>query len=382
MVKTSEYQGKNLEDNQIEQKQHQYALLMEHENSHLPSTIGNARKEHSTEENEKKNNNIRDDNLVQFQRSGADLPVLGINQNNQKAGETRFETQVNENTGAATMGAHSQQPHKVNEQQKTKVLADDVIELLDDDTETVVQQSQQPRMATGAIVTSGVKRSRPTEINANHNTKPIVPGSTLQGYQSHSNQYVHSNNQRVQPSGLQTAANANMIRRRDVSSEPQYISLPADHIPTWEHPLPPLVRPSQAYTNGYKHFELSLLNVSEFTITGLPVTLDGRPSSVLGFRKIVKEVSRGHGKAIFERDNPKQNTDNLTNSSSSFNAGQYSSHGEDANPDGGKWRIPLVRSNNEYFLFNLCSFYGPYNSDCVASFLGCLSCFLFVPSKR
>jgi hypothetical protein len=64
-----------------------------------------------------------------------------------------------------------------------------------------------------------------------------------------------------------------------------------------------------------------LLNLSEFTITGLPVGFLGRPSSVLGFRKVIKDVSRGHGKAVFDRDKEMTSDDNVT--------------------DGGKWRIPL-----------------------------------------
>eukprot|EP00536_Pseudo-nitzschia_multiseries_P004452 jgi/Psemu1/237653/estExt_Genewise1.C_740023 len=92
--------------------------------------------------------------------------------------------------------------------------------------------------------------------------------------------------------------------------------------------------------NSHKHFELSLLNVSEFTIIGLPVSFDGRPSSVLGFRKIIKEVSRGHGKPVFERDNPKSHA-NIGGETSLTNNNDYGSHGDIDNPDGGKWRIPL-----------------------------------------
>lgn len=58
----------------------------------------------------------------------------------------------------------------------------------------------------------------------------------------------------------------------------------------------------------------------------------------MGFRKIIKRVSQGHGTAVFERDNPK-NKNGTTNISSGYE--QYSSHGDMANPDGGKWRIPL-----------------------------------------
>jgi hypothetical protein len=56
------------------------------------------------------------------------------------------------------------------------------------------------------------------------------------------------------------------------------------------------------------------LNVSEFTIAGLPTTMDGYPTPVTNLRKIIRQMSREHGKAIYERDR-----DGV----------------------GGKWRIPL-----------------------------------------
>jgi hypothetical protein len=65
----------------------------------------------------------------------------------------------------------------------------------------------------------------------------------------------------------------------------------------------------------HKYFKLSLLNVNEFTITGLPVSYDSPPTSISGLRVPIRKISREHGKAVFDRDK------------------------EDEGP--GKWRIPL-----------------------------------------
>ena len=101
--------------------------------------------------------------------------------------------------------------------------------------------------------------------------------------------------------------------------EPYYVTLPATFVPSWQFLLP---LPQRAKRQEAKSFELSLLNVREFTITGVPVRYDGPPSSVSGLRKKIKEISKGHGKAIFDRD--KEGT-------------------------GGKWRIPLVSGQGRIF---------------------------------
>jgi hypothetical protein len=315
----------------------------------------NRRIKQSTEENSKINGRIFDENNEQLKRYETSLLALEQMQNTQKVDETASQTLALKKPVAAETRdvayipqplINNQHQHQQQQQQQQKTSDEEVIELLDDDVVTAVKPSIHPQMAA-AFATSGVKRSRPPEINNSHHlSKPIVPGSSLHGYQ-----YAQMlNNYRPAP-----PLELESVARPDVSSEPHYISLSPTHIPTWDNPLPPVVRQqrqSHSHTNRYKRFELSLLNVSEFTITGLPVTLDGRPSSVLGFRKIVKEVSRAHGKAVFERDNPKQSDDknDSTNTSSTFGTEQYSSHGENKNPDGGKWRIPLVRVS----LCNVC----------------------------
>jgi hypothetical protein len=318
-----------------------------------------------TEENSKENNE-------QLKRYETSLLALEKMQNNQTADETASQITLAHKNSIATEARDAtaripqplrNNPQQQQQQQQQKPSGDEFIELLDDDvvvTTAVKPPSMDPGMSAAAAFDAqlnrglaGIKRSRPADINNNSNSQPIVPGSSLHGYQ-----YAQMpNNTYRQPAAPPIQQQQQPVVRPDVSSEPQYINLPSTHIPTWDNPLPPIVVPQQrqshSHMNRYKRFELSLLNVSEFTITGLPVTFDGMPSSVLGFRKIVKEVSRGHGKAVFERDNPKKNDKNdSTNTASSFGAEQYSSYGENRNPDGGKWRIPLVRVS----LFNVCLF--------------------------
>jgi len=84
---------------------------------------------------------------------------------------------------------------------------------------------------------------------------------------------------------------------------PFYSDLPPGFNPSWEQLLPPtkLVAPAKQR----KYFKLSLLNVNEFTITGLPVTIDGPPSSITGLRAPIKAISHGHGRAVYERETGK-----------------------------------------------------------------------------
>jgi hypothetical protein len=101
--------------------------------------------------------------------------------------------------------------------------------------------------------------------------------------------------------------------------EPQYIPLPDGFVPNWNELVPakPKPVPQQQYqhrSNERKYFQLSLLNVNDFTITGLPISFDGPPTSISGMRVPIRQVSREHGKAVYERD-------------------------KEGGP--GKWRIPL-----------------------------------------
>jgi hypothetical protein len=87
--------------------------------------------------------------------------------------------------------------------------------------------------------------------------------------------------------------------------EPQYFALPPGHRPTWEHILPaPPPPPKQGSLNDMrsKHFQLSLLNVKEFTIVGLPVTYDSPQTPISGLRVPIRQISREHGKAVYQLD--------------------------------------------------------------------------------
>ena len=99
---------------------------------------------------------------------------------------------------------------------------------------------------------------------------------------------------------------------RATQHPPRMLEIPPDFTPTWEAPLP---RELYRRPVGRRRYELSLVNVMEFTITGLPISWEGPPSSLDGLRRKIKELSKDHGKATYER-----------------------------NKDGsdGRWRIPLV----------------------------------------
>jgi hypothetical protein len=221
---------------------------------------------------------------------------------------------------------------------------DDVIELLDSDDD-----EQAPIPAPALATVSGVKRSysqtystADTTEPSNRNAFPIRVGSTIPGYtgtiaqyqpyqyQRHQQQYMQNRTvyHQAPPAG-QAAAMAQMYQqqqqqrraRPDVVGEPQYIEFPHDHTRTWREPLPLLEVPRHDPREP-RNFEMSLLNVSEFTVTGLARGIfDTRRTSVLGYRKAIREISKTHGKAVFERDKENENTE--------------------SGADGGKWRIPL-----------------------------------------
>ena len=257
-----------------------------------------------------KANGVSNDNNDQLTQYETSLRALGT------APKTEGATTTTTRTKQADTNAESQEKRIPQHQQAAN---GKVIELLDDDAENDVRAPAKQNNPQSA----GVKRERPAGT--------IVPGSSLHGYQAAPN--VGYNNSARPPH-----VNPMMMPRPfGESSEPEYFEAPPHYTPTWRDPLP-IHQPRQ---NPAKSFELSLLNLSEFTMTGLPVSFDGRPSSCKGFRMIIKKVSKGHGEAVFERDNPKNK--NGTSSSSSALNEQYSSHGETVNPDGGKWRIPLVR---------------------------------------
>jgi hypothetical protein len=102
-----------------------------------------------------------------------------------------------------------------------------------------------------------------------------------------------------------------------VTEMPEYFALPPDFKPSWQNILPPPIkvpRTSVANDRQPKAYQLSLLNVNEFTISGLPISYDARPTSVSGLRVPIRQISRPYGKAVYVQDKEE---------------------------GGGKWRIPL-----------------------------------------
>jgi hypothetical protein len=120
--------------------------------------------------------------------------------------------------------------------------------------------------------------------------------------------------------------------------------IPEDHVPTWDLPLPLGI---YRMARGPRRFELSLVNVKEFTITGLPTGYDKPPSSLDGLRKTIKEISKDHGTAVYER-------------------------GKDGGP--GRWRIPLVRytESGHQVLILLSIFISAFSLKGCVLFLLCL----------
>jgi len=275
-------------------------------------------------------NSVLDKNLLMRSERGS-LPARTLHQHNQLWAAT-VGTIKNEKHQTVSNVKQIWKPNECRQQHNQQQgQNEEVIELLDDDDVDTNENQFKHAPMNATAMSAGMKRPRPSEKRTNPAKTPIVPGSSIHAYQSRENDpnpYAHTN--RFTPQQQQ----------KQRVSLPQYFTLPTNHRPTWEFPLPPLnipsrsVQPSQT-RNQYKHFELSLLNVSEFTITGLPLSFDGKPSSVVGFRKVIKEVSKGHGKPIFERYANGRRETNLVSRS------DHNSHGDLDNPDGGKWRIPL-----------------------------------------
>ena len=349
-------------------------------------TVGQHPNVNVTVNNDNNNNNVDDTKLNRIESNLRDVERVQYEQQQ----KSKISHLVRETR-------HSEDEKKCYDQKQQEESNDknDVIELLDDEEgDTDVQVINNQKMVPSA----GVKRMRPSEVS-NHKPQSVIPGSTMYGYQSQTPNYNYGRNQystHIQ-SGDKRMQQQNNFKPNQ-ASEPQYIDISPKHTPTWDNPLPPIPKLSQNPThrsNQLKHFELSLLNVSEFTITGLPVTLDGQPSSVLGFRKSIKEVSRGHGKAVFQRDNTKGQNNNTNNNN---NYSSYSMNNNDNKTseylDGGKWRIPLVRSLKRLDYTNVSMYYIMYLYDCAAAlrsqsmtfcfwyFIGGIPRILFLPKER
>uniref|UniRef100_A0A7S3P599 Helicase ATP-binding domain-containing protein n=1 Tax=Amphora coffeiformis TaxID=265554 RepID=A0A7S3P599_9STRA len=134
---------------------------------------------------------------------------------------------------------------------------------------------------------------------------PIQPGATIPGVPARPNP--------TESTGPPPIYQVNQLEK------PVYVSLDSANLPTWRTLVPPPVAyrkppPTDVRLNHQRRFRLSLLNVNEFTITGLPTYMDGPPTPLTNLRTAIRQISRDHGKAVFDRDKE---------------------------GGGGKWRIPL-----------------------------------------
>jgi hypothetical protein len=118
---------------------------------------------------------------------------------------------------------------------------------------------------------------------------------------------------------------------------PVYVPYPPGFRPTWAalmpdlRPRPPPVAAAEAATAGpprRKRYKLSLLNVNQFTITGLPPEYNEPPTSIAGLRVPIRQIARDHGRAVFDQE-PSVDGDSASAGNNVNNSGP------------GRWRIPL-----------------------------------------
>ena len=245
--------------------------------------------------------------------------------------------------------------------------APEVIDLLDDDEEEEQLQQQKPHgmdMEKNTGVLPDVHQNKRQKVA---NGAPVANGNLIQPGQSLGNaaamNYKASTTSYGSPP--RSAGTSTVVGSASPSltnmyhmDKPQYITLPDGFIPTWEAfvpwtPKPAAAAPTAAYLNRpttgignvaatagtttavapmmiprrdqRRYFQLSLLNVNEFTITGLPISYDSPPTPVIGLRAPIRQISREHGKAVYDKDaDPEIDPDTGVTTSA-----------------GGKWRIPL-----------------------------------------
>jgi hypothetical protein len=177
------------------------------------------------------------------------------------------------------------------------------------------QDTSSRRHGTHAPIQPGQSLNLPS--NAKTDSAARAALAMQQAYETPvTHQSIGIQHQRQPPQPSQTPT---VFQSRFKYDEPQYIPYPDGFVPTWSELVPAKQKPppQQQYqhrSNERKNFQLSLLNVNDFTITGLPISFEGPPTSISGMRVPIRQVSREHGKAIYERD-------------------------KEGGP--GKWRIPL-----------------------------------------
>lgn len=165
----------------------------------------------------------------------------------------------------------------------------------------------------GQTVASAVPVGRSIPGFTHHNNNHILAAATANAMEKMYKTIGNSSSSSLAAAARSSSAPYN---------QPRYLTLPSGFVPSWKELLPPPSAriPSAAVvgppivSRERKRFQLSLLNLMEFTITGLPISYDGPPTPVAGLRTAIKQISRGQGKASYER----------------------------LNDGGGRWRIPLA----------------------------------------
>lgn len=140
-----------------------------------------------------------------------------------------------------------------------------------------------------------MQNAKPPPQQPNHISQPATANAIQQLYQPTVRQPQHA-----------SISNA----------QPEYLDVKKGFVATWKNLLPPQMATANPQApRKFRAYQLSLLNVSEFTISGLATGETQQTTSLAGLRAPIRQISRDHGKAVYERDADAQ--------------------------DGGKWRIPL-----------------------------------------
>jgi hypothetical protein len=188
-----------------------------------------------------------------------------------------------------------------------------------------------PRSARTSSTSTAVAGGSPSLANMYHMDKPqyialppnfvstwkeFMPGTPKQAPPS----VATASSAHMRPPGSNLASAMSMSQYRNVATAP-----------------PPIPRRDQR-----RYFQLSLLNVYEFTITGLPVSYDSPPTPVTGLRAPIRQISREHGKAVYERDSDSETSPK--DDDGGGGGGLVNNNGDagGGSPRGGKWRIPLA----------------------------------------
>ena len=315
-------------------------------------TIGHASPLHLQSFDEQQQQQLPYDNGMEAEPMPAETPVQQLQQQQQQQSQSGNKadseisvmgTPTSTNNASNNAANNFESPLPVSElKQPPQALPDatyddDVIELSSDDDEGASGENVQnnvARMPASAGAASYSARNAnipdwmlPSPGNVNmpdagsgYGQHAIQPGYSLNGYsqqqqmqqQLPKNHYI--NNQPVaasapqynyQPAAVsyQLPQYQSYVPEQIAFDVPEYTEFPADFMPTWPELVPAdLIKPPKAKpAQQKKSYQLTLVNLKEFTITGLSI-YNEVPPPVAGLRSIIKRVSRGHGKPVFEKN--------------------------------------------------------------------------------